>query len=138
MVEMTKTSFLLSLTIVFAVIAQAQAPKKKVVMVGEDGIRRSALKTVIPEYPEASRKRGKKGVAVVGVQYDGDGNIELVNILEAPDEEIKNSVTEAVKQWRFKKSTYRGEPLSVRGKLTFYFSIDRAGRGTVSNPRQYK
>lgn len=107
-------------------------------MVGEDGIRRSALKTVMPVYPEVSRKRGKKGVAVVGVQYDGEGNVELVNGLEAPDEEIKTSVTEAVKQWRFKKSTYRAEPLSVRGKLTFYFSIDRAGRGTVSNPRQYK
>ena len=135
---MTKISFLLTLTTVLAVVVQAQSPKKKIVMVGEDGIRRSALKTVMPGYPEISIKRGKKGVAVAGVQYDGDGNIELVNILEAPDEEIKNSVTEAVKQWHFKKSTYHGEPLSVRGKLTFYFSIDHAGRGTVSNPRQYR
>ena len=52
---MTKSSFLLSLTIVFAVIVQGQAPKNKVVMVGEDGIRRSAIKTVMPVYPERSQ-----------------------------------------------------------------------------------
>lgn len=129
---------LLSFTTVFGFTGLTQAAKSKVVMVGEDGIRRSASKTVMPDYPEASKKRRSKGVAVVDVQYDGDGTVELVNVLEAPDEEIKNAVSEAVKQWRFKKSTYRGEPLSVRGKLTFYFSIDQAGRGKVSNPRQYK
>ena len=129
---------LLSFTTIFGFTGLTQAPKSKVVMVGEDGIRRSASKTVMPDYPEASKKRRSKGVAVVGVQYDGDGTVELVNVLEAPDEEIKNAVSEAVKQWRFRKSTYRGEPLSVRGKLTFYFSIDQAGRGKVSNPRQYK
>ena len=65
---MTKSSFLLSLTIVFAVIVQGQAPKNKVVMVGEDGIRRSAIKTVMPVYPEVSIKRGKKGVALAHYQ----------------------------------------------------------------------
>jgi hypothetical protein len=31
-----------------------------------------------------------------------------------------------------------GTPVSIRGKLTFYFEIDKDGKGVVKNPKQYR
>lgn len=31
-----------------------------------------------------------------------------------------------------------GTAVSVRGKLTFYFEIDKDGKGLVQNPKQFR
>jgi hypothetical protein len=48
-------------------------------------------------------------------------------------------VVSATKQWKFVPSKKQdGTPVSVRGKLTFYFEIDKEGNGRVQNPKQYR
>jgi TonB family protein len=59
-------------------------------------------------------------------------------ILESPADNIGAAVVDAIRQWKFKPSTVGGQPISVRGKLTFYFVIDADGKGHVENPKQFQ
>jgi TonB family protein len=109
------------------------------IRVGEDGMRKSASKTVMPSYPEDAVKKRQQGVAVVELEYDPKGDVVSSFILEAPSKSIGDAVVSAVKQWKFVPSKKQdGTPVSVRGKLTFYFEIDKQGNGRVQNPKQYR
>jgi TonB family protein len=116
----------------------APAVDEPIVTVGEDGIRRSASKIVMPVYPEAARKKGVKGVAVIELRYDGKGEVTETKVLQAPDATTAQAVVEATRQWKFTPSKLEGQSISVRGKLTFYFLIDDNGKAEVRNPRQYQ
>jgi hypothetical protein len=73
------------------------------------------------------------------VQYDGKGDVTKVSILEAPADTIGDTVTQALKQWKFVPSKRMdGTPVNIRGKLTFYFEIDKDGKGRVENPKQFR
>jgi len=93
---------------------------------------------MMPSYPEESEKNGTRGVAVAQIEINARGDVDQVDVLESPDAAIKDSVSSAVKQWRFQPQTIQGEPVRIRGKLTFYFVIDQSGRGKVENPKQPK
>lgn len=109
----------------------------RTVKVGEDGMRRAAIKVVMPVYPKVSIKNRKSGVGVAEVLHDGEGNVVKVTVLESPDAECSKSITSALKQWKFAPSKVEGAPVNVRGKLTFYFVIDNNGRGEVRPPKQF-
>jgi TonB family protein len=119
-------------------LPDGEQPGETVIRVGEDGMRKSALKTVMPAYPEDALKRAQQGVAVAETQYDGRGVVTDASVLEAPSPGIGQAVVEAIRQWKFKPSTLDGKPISVRGKLTFYFVIGEDGRGRVENPKQFQ
>ncbi len=109
------------------------------IRVNEDGMRKSAAKTVMPSYPEDALKKREQGVAVVEVQYDPKGDVVNTAVLEAPSKSIGEAVVRAVKEWKFVPSKkLDGTAVSVRGKLTFYFEIDRDGKGLVQNPKQFR
>lgn len=129
---------LLLLLICFISCLIAAGQTAKVVDVDEAGIRRSASKKILPAFPEGSRKRRSQGVAVVRLEYDGKGRVIKVDVLEAPDSEIGRAIADAVRNWTFKPSSIRGEPVNIRGKLTFYCLIDRNGIGRVQNPKQFR
>lgn len=109
-----------------------------VIRVGEDGMRKSAEKKVMPAYPEDALKDAQQGVAVIEAQYNGKGEVTDAVVLEAPSQAIGRAVVEAARQWKFKPSTLGGKPISVRGKLTFYFVIGEDGKGRVENPKQFQ
>lgn len=75
---------------------------------------------------------------MVRLEYDGNGTVVSVEVLEAPDSELGRAIADAVRQWTFKPSSIRGEPINIRGKLTFYCLIDRKGIGRVQNPKQFR
>ena len=78
-------------------------------------------------------------MAVIELQYDTKGDVISTSLLEAPSRSIGDEVVAAVKQWKFTPSKKQdGTPVSVRGKLTFYFAIDKDGKGRVQNPKQYQ
>ena len=119
-----------------SVITRGQS--EKVVRVDELGIRKSAVKKVMPSFPEAARKRAAHGVAVVELQYNGAGDVTDIEVLESPHPAIAEALTDALKQWKFAVSTLNGKSISVRGKLTFYYLVEKNGRAHVENPRQFK
>jgi len=114
-------------------------PNTEAIRVGEDGMRKSASKTVMPLYPEEALKKREQGVTVVELQYDTKGDVVDTSVLEAPSRSIGEAVVIAVKQWKFVPSKKEdGTPVSIRGKLTFYFQIDKDSKGRVQNPTQYR
>lgn len=108
----------------------------KFVTVHETYLRKRATKTILPGFPEQAKKRGAKGVVVAQVNVNEQGEVAQVTVLEAPDPLIKEAVVKALERWRFDPPTIGGKPVRIRGKLTFYYVIER-GKGRVDNPRQF-
>jgi TonB family protein len=112
---------------------------EKAILVGEDGIRKSASKTVMPVYPDEALKKREQGVAVIELEFDTKGDVADISVLEAPSKSIGDAVVIAAKQWKFAPTKRRdGTPVSIRGKLTFYFELDKDGKGQVKNPKQFR
>ena len=114
--------------------ARAQTPRY--VVVTEATLRKYAVKLVLPDYPEASRQRHAKGVAVAQIDVDAQGSVKQAEVLESPDALTKEAVAAAVRQWQFKPATIGGKAVPISGKLTFYFVIER-GKGRVKHPEQF-
>lgn len=110
----------------------------QVIRVGEDGIRKSAAKIVMPLYPKDSERKRVNGVTVTEIQYNGNGDVTEVVVLTAPDSAIRKSIEDALAKWKFTPSKLGEKPVSVRGKITFYFVIDAKGKGKVENPKQFQ
>lgn len=96
------------------------------------GFRGIATAAPVPTYPATSLARKITGVAVVAILLDRDGHLQNVNVLQAADEAIGQSVRDALMQWRFRPI---GVPM--KGKLFFYFTI-KNGTGSVASPEQIK
>jgi TonB family protein len=93
----------------------------------------------MPSYPDDALKKREQGVAVVELTYDPKGNVVDTSVLDVPSKSIGDAVVKAVKEWKFVPSKKPdGTIVSVRGKLTFYFEIDKAGKGIVQNPKQFR
>lgn len=90
----------------------------------------------MPEFPLESMKRNVSGVAVIKLLLDENGAVVRTKVLEAPDTLTGKAVEVAVKQWTFQPQRVNGDPVSIQGKLTFYFVIDSPGVGRVVNPKQ--
>jgi TonB family protein len=132
--SLKRISLLLMLAI--AAIAARAHYAPMVIKVAELSLRKAAIQTAMPEFPEESVKRGATGVAVVQILFDAQGAVSKIKVLEAPDDLTGQAVVVAAKQWKIKPQMVNGELVYIRSKLTFYFVIDRPGVGHVKNPRQ--
>jgi rhodanese-related sulfurtransferase len=86
----------------------------------------AATKIARPEYPAASVKRRSSGLAVAEVMFDTAGHPQLVTVIEAPDDEIRQAVATAINHWEFKQITARNRELKGSGTVTFRFVLDPA------------
>jgi hypothetical protein len=111
---------------------QANAPSQPLnASVNEVGIRRYATNVVPPGYPDESVRLGHEGVAVAGIQFAPTGQMERIEILEAPDSFIAASMKEALAQWTLPQQG--AAPPRMSSKATYYFVIS-AGKGSVFAP----
>jgi TonB family protein len=124
----------LSLSLRPAAANSQEAPQ--LAFVPEAVLRNLAKTVVMPLYPEASKRKGAKGLAVARIDLNENGEMSDIRIVEAPDDNIKLAVINAIKQWKFTPAFGNGKPLRLRGKLTFYFRLD-GGQARVENPRQF-
>ncbi|MDQ3068960.1 MAG: TonB family protein [Acidobacteriota bacterium] len=140
---MTQRGRLFRLAAVWGILAIQQAvgaaaQRVSSATVNESAMRRSALKKVAPIYPPQGLARKTQGVAVSAVHVDRTGSVVSVRVLQSPGPEFEAAVLDAVKQWKFSvvSAGLRGAegPIEVDTKLTFYFSVDRSGKGQVSDP----
>lgn len=124
----------LSCAVVLSVVAVFA---QNIVKVSEASIRDRAVRPILPEYPVRSLKNRHEGVAVARVIADLDGTVVTVDILQAPDEPIAESVKKAVAQWRIPEIRVVGSArhFQTQGKLTFYFQLADGGR--VRSPNEF-
>jgi protein TonB len=78
---------------------------------------------VEPRYTEPARRAGIEGVVILELIIDTEGRVESVNALRGLPLGLTKSAIDAVKQWQFEASTYKGNPVSVRYILTINFNL---------------
>jgi TonB family protein len=106
--------------------------------VSEVSLRRSAIRKVMPIFPEEAIKANAQGVTVAQIRLDEKGELSSVQILQAPHESIARATAAAVRQWAFYFDLSKeGEPICLKGKLTFYFVIEN-GRPYVRDPKRFR
>ena len=94
----------------------------------EADLRRHAIVTVMPEYPEEAFQSGAQGLAQVAVLFDENGEYQSMKVLESPHPAISKAVATALKQWKIKigyDSPYPETRLPIRefGQVQFHFII---------------
>ena len=116
----------------FPLTGGASAPDA--LSVREQQLRIYARKQVLPKYPAAALKEKSQGVVVSQIEFNTEGVVTSVEILESPGPQFSKATDTALKQWAFNPIvTPKGEVFGAIGKLTFYFYF-KGGRGWAENP----
>ena len=86
----------------------------------------TVLKSVTPKYPEEARKKGIEGEVVVQALVDKKGEVQDLKILknQSGSEELGKAAMDAVKQWKFKPATKKGDTVSIRIAIPIKFRLD--------------
>lgn len=133
-------SSLLALALVGGMAAFAQPSTRAAAQceerAAEQSLRRTAIKSVVPVYPESAIKSGVTGLVVAEVCVPKDGGAPSVEILESPNHAIGQAVEDALKQWRFYTTYEKGNPshtFSVASRVVFYF-VNHGGSWKVLSP----
>ena len=78
---------------------------------------------VIPRYPAIARRAGTQGPVVVRGIVRRDGTIDNVEVIKDLPYGLGDAAAEAVRRWRFRPATYRGEPIDVYYTVTVNFRL---------------
>jgi TonB family protein len=88
----------------------------------EEQLRERARIEVLPRYPNGARRKRIQGFVVAEVEFDREGTVKHVEIVESTHPLFVAPTVTALKQWRFNPVvTPKREMLGGKGKLTFYF-----------------
>ena len=126
------------LTLLAAVCSASVGSKQepdRIVRLSQEGFRRAAATTPLPEYPAASIRRNAIGVAVAAVTFGDDGRTRKVQVLQSPNDDIARAVEAAVQRWTWTpiRVADRTETYGAEGKLVFYFQLE-GGKARVIEP----
>ncbi|HUP45394.1 MAG TPA: TonB family protein [Thermoanaerobaculia bacterium] len=81
------------------------------------------VERVVPIYPAAARREGVEGAVVIRGIVRRDGRIDDVEIIKDLPYGLGESARDAVRRWRFRPATYRGEPIDVYYTVTVNFRL---------------
>lgn len=80
-----------------------------------------------PGYPEALKKSGAKGRAVVAVRITAQGGVLEPAVVSASDPAFGEAALAAVREWRFVPCVREGKPVEARVNIPFTFDPSMAG-----------
>ncbi len=101
--------------------ASAVEPEK-IVELPPETAEGSLLQRVEPEYPEEARQQRIQGAVVLDVRIGRDGAIQDVKLVSGQPL-LANAAIAAVKQWRFKPRTQKGQPVEMQTRVTLNFRM---------------
>jgi TonB family protein len=87
------------------------------------GTQPEELDRVIPRYPPMARRMGIQGAVVVRGIVRRDGTIDNVEVIKDLPQGLGDAAADAVRRWRFRPATYRGEPIDVYYTVTVNFRL---------------
>lgn len=88
-----------------------------------DGTQPMEIDRAIPIYPTMARRVGAGGSAVIRGIVRRDGAIDEVEIVKDLPYGMGEAARDAVRRWRFRPATYRGEPIDVYYTVTVNFRL---------------
>ena len=74
-------------------------------------------------YTQEAREHKTEGAVVLNLLFGADGKIDDVQVVRGLPDGLTEQAVVAAKKTRFQPATKDGEPISVRGNLTYYFSV---------------
>jgi TonB family protein len=90
-----------------------------------DGVTRPELVTSIhPVYTELARRARVTGTVILEAIIDEQGDVQNVRVLKGLPMGLDQAATDAVKMWKFKPATLKGQPVRVYYVLTVNFQVD--------------
>ena len=87
------------------------------------GTQPEEIDRVVPHYPSAARREGVAGAVVIRGIVRRDGRIDDVEIIKDLPYGLGQAASDAVRRWRFRPATYRGEPIDVYYTVTVNFRL---------------
>ena len=78
---------------------------------------------VVPRYPAAARREGVAGAVVIRGIVRRDGRFDVVEIIKDLPYGLGEAARDAVRRWRFRPATFRGEPIDVYYTVTVNFRL---------------
>jgi protein TonB len=82
----------------------------------------SVISRIEPSYPQEAKDAQISGLAVVEVVVDEQGNVESARALSGHPW-LRDAAVAAARQWQFKPTILRGQPVKVVGTITFSFKM---------------
>jgi TonB family protein len=115
----------LTIAITLVVYASQGDSKKLHALLPESWARNSAIKTVMPIYPEEAVRLGISGVVHTKFETSPEGEVLRIKVKPRTDALLAKAVSDAVRQWKFKPwPRPDGLPEGVFSRLIFRFSIN--------------
>lgn len=74
-----------------------------------------------PRYAQAAKKDGVRGPVTVRFYIDEQGTVRLPAVITATNPYLMDQAVAAVRTWKFKPVTQRGEPVLVVAEQQFHF-----------------
>jgi TonB family protein len=93
-----------------------------IVVVSQEAAEGSLLHRVEPEYPEEARQQHIQGSVELDVRIGRDGTIQEVKVVSG-HRILADAAIAAVKQWRFKPRTLKGEAVEMQTRVTLNFRM---------------
>ncbi|HEX6178240.1 MAG TPA: TonB family protein [Thermoanaerobaculia bacterium] len=87
------------------------------------GTQPEEIDRVVPRYPGEARAAGVSGAVVIRGIVRRDGRIDDVEIIKDLPYGLGEAARDAVRRWRFRPATYRGEPIDVYYTVTVNFRL---------------
>jgi len=81
------------------------------------------LYKVKASYTEQARQNRIEGVVVLNVVFAANGSIHSIRVVQGLPDGLTEKAIEAAKKTRFRPAIENGAPVSVRGDLSFSFSL---------------
>ena len=104
----------------------APAPAKKITRVRQGGNLTASMLVhkVQPKYPEEARYKGIAGTVRLHVIIANDGSISQMEVISG-DPVLAKSSQDAVRQWKYRVTYLKGEPVEVDTTVDVIFSLSR-------------
>jgi len=82
------------------------------------------LKDVAPEYPEALRGTGTKGVVILGATIGLDGFLKDIEILrDGGSQDLAQAAIAAVREWQYSQTLLNCSPVEVKVTIATNFTL---------------
>jgi TonB family protein len=105
-------------------VPNSSTPKPKRIRVGGAVASANLIHRVAPVYPKEAKKKHITGAVLLHATIGKDGTIENLEYVSGPPE-LTPSAMEAVKQWRYKPTLLRGEPIEVDTTISVVYTLGR-------------
>lgn len=84
--------------------------------------RRFLRSSPLPEYPKAAKEKRIQGAVVVKVDIAKDGSVETATLVSG-DPQLAPAAIQAVKKWKFRPFTTKGQPVEVATQVVVPFVL---------------